>query len=324
MLKSQSDFLWGRLDRLSLNRVAPSPQHGWGIGQGVQRVFRVVRQIAMPRPYGHRSTSRVGSVTFCLTWLLATPAVPQTQPKLDMQVRQLVFLVNVANPPTLTDSQQAVIQQAHLTRLEALYTARTALVVGPLVDAGAIRGVVLLDVGSMDEAREIMRDDPWIRAGQLTAEIHPIFVARNVPQRGPRFMDLEALWFGLLTRLADAPSLSRAELERVQAGHMSNINAMAAAGKLLLAGPFEEDIAMRGILIFRATNRDEITELMTHDPAIQQHRMELKVYQLFLPKGTFPTSGGEMFNTVRGIHPTRLCRGCDVGQFTARSGETRR
>jgi uncharacterized protein YciI len=233
-------------------------------------------------------------LTIALSLVLAAPR-PQgaaPAPKLDMQVRELVFLVEAPHPPTLDAAGARALEEAHRARLEALYTARTALIVGTLEDAGRIHGLVLLDVGTTDEAARIMADDPIVKAGRLVAEVHAIFIARNVPQKGPAFRDLEALWFGFLRRPADAPAMTDAELEDIQKGHMANMERMAAAGKLLIAGPFEEDTDLRGIFIFRTATKDEAQELEQHDPAVQKHRLVLDLYRFYTTRGTFPAGSG--------------------------------
>lgn len=70
-------------------------------------------------------------------------------------------------------------------------------------------------------------------------------------------------------------SIKAAEL---QAAHMANINRMAEAGKLLLAGPFLDDGDLRGIYIFNVETIEEARALTASDPAIQAGSlvMELK------------------------------------------------
>lgn len=53
------------------------------------------------------------------------------------------------------------------------------------------------------------------------------------------------------------------------AGHMKNIQRLAAEGKLLVAGPFgKNDINYRGIFIFDTESVDEAKGMVASDPAV--------------------------------------------------------
>lgn len=70
-------------------------------------------------------------------------------------------------------------------------------------------------------------------------------------------------------------SLQRAELQRA---HLDNITRMAEKGELVLAGPFMDGQALRGIYIFDVRTVEEAEALTNTDPAIQAGtlRMELR------------------------------------------------
>ncbi len=59
------------------------------------------------------------------------------------------------------------------------------------------------------------------------------------------------------------------EARKLQAGHMANINRLAAEGKLVLAGPFADNGPLRGIYIFDVATVAEAEALTRTDPAIQ-------------------------------------------------------
>jgi uncharacterized protein YciI len=66
--------------------------------------------------------------------------------------------------------------------------------------------------------------------------------------------------------------------EELQAAHLKNIDRMAAAGKLALAGPFLGDGELRGIYVFCVDSVAEAEALTQTDPAVQAGSlvMELK------------------------------------------------
>ena len=67
------------------------------------------------------------------------------------------------------------------------------------------------------------------------------------------------------------------EAERLQRAHLDNITKMAEAGKLVLAGPFMDDGAVRGIYIFNVSTIEEAKALTATDPAIQAGRLEMEL-----------------------------------------------
>jgi uncharacterized protein len=221
-----------------------------------------------------------------LALAFANLAIAQEKPKYDMQVLQLVFLVDPKEQ--LPKDKATATMEQHLAFLENLWKERKALLVGPLKGAGHIHGLIVLDVRTKAEAEEIVKNEPFVKEGSLAMEIHPWFVARNVPQQGPKFLDIEPYWFGMLKRPKDAPSLTKDEAQKIQAGHMANIEKMAASGDLVLAGPMGEDTDFRGIFIFRTADKKRVERLAAKDPAIKRNRLKLELYQWFTAKGTFP------------------------------------
>ena len=65
-------------------------------------------------------------------------------------------------------------------------------------------------------------------------------------------------------------------------GHMSNIERLAAAGKLVVAGPLGKNAnAYRGIFIFNVKTIEEANALIETDPAIKQKLLEAELYQWY-------------------------------------------
>lgn len=225
-----------------------------------------------------------------LVSLLLTTALPSAQEQqYDMKLIQLVLLRDAQQPPKIADSKREELFSKHLSHVESLWKRRTALMAGPFEHAEPLRGLVLLDVKTAEEAMAIMASDPLVEAKLLELEIKPWFVARNVPQQGPNFTDMEPMWFGFLKRPSNAPTYSEDESKQIQAGHMANIEKMAASGKLVLAGPMGGDGALRGIFIFRGDSKESIMAMAADDPAIQKGRLELELREWFVTRGTFPS-----------------------------------
>jgi uncharacterized protein YciI len=74
------------------------------------------------------------------------------------------------------------------------------------------------------------------------------------------------------------------ETRKIQEGHMANIRSMAATGKLIVAGPFADDSALRGMFIFRTTLEDA-RAMTSVDPAVKAGRLVPECHPWFAGKG---------------------------------------
>lgn len=70
---------------------------------------------------------------------------------------------------TSTPEEDAVVGE-HFTRLKNMLTSGDLILAGPCTDAAF--GIVIFRAESMDEARTIMNEDPAVKAGIFSAELH--------------------------------------------------------------------------------------------------------------------------------------------------------
>jgi uncharacterized protein YciI len=83
----------------------------------------------------------------------------------------------------------------------------------------------------------------------------------------------------------------RAELFR---GHFANINKLASEGKMLTAGPLEENAQQyRGIFLFNVKDMNEAKELLKGDPTVVNHIFEPLFFELY---------GSAALQEIPGIH----------------------
>ncbi|MGH2455778.1 MAG: YciI family protein [Candidatus Limnocylindria bacterium] len=84
----------------------------------------------------------------------------------------------------------------------------------------------------------------------------------------------------LLRRPADAPQMSDAELDALQAQHLAYRAQLRREGRLIVNGPFGEqsDLAMRGLSIF-ACDTDEARRLTEGDPSVRAGRLAYDVME---------------------------------------------
>lgn len=65
-------------------------------------------------------------------------------------------------------------------------------------------------------------------------------------------------------------------------GHLNNINRLADAGKLVVAGPFRKnDKSYRGIFILNVKTIEEANDLLSTDPAIKEKLLEAELFSWY-------------------------------------------
>jgi len=82
------------------------------------------------------------------------------------------------------------------------------------------------------------------------------------------------------------------ETQRIQDAHLANIRRMADEGKLIMAGPMEDDSKLRGIFVFRVGSLEEAQALAAADPAVKAGRLVPEVHPWFTAKNirVYPTA----------------------------------
>jgi uncharacterized protein YciI len=81
----------------------------------------------------------------------------------------------VPGRPTIPDEEADRIQEAHLAKLRGLKETGAMIVSGPLEEDSDLRGVLIFNTGSVEEARQLIRDDPAVTGGRLTVDLYTWF-----------------------------------------------------------------------------------------------------------------------------------------------------
>jgi uncharacterized protein YciI len=98
--------------------------------------------------------------------------------KYEMRTYYIVFLYK--GPNRSQDSVTAAeIQKGHLANIERLAEEGKIAIAGPFLDNTDLRGIFIMSVDSMEEAKKLCETDPAIIAGRLRYEIHPWMSARG-------------------------------------------------------------------------------------------------------------------------------------------------
>lgn len=92
----------------------------------------------------------------------------------DYGMRRYVMALLTAGPNQDQDSTEAAaLQRAHMDNINRMAEQGQLLLAGPFLDGGALRGVYVFDVETVEEARALTATDPAVRAGRLEMELHP-------------------------------------------------------------------------------------------------------------------------------------------------------
>ena len=70
---------------------------------------------------------------------------------------------------------------------------------------------------------------------------------------------------------------------RIQDGHMAHIKQMSLDKKLVLAGPFIDNTALRGIFVLHVDSIEEATSLTQQDPAVSSGRLVAEIHPWYGP-----------------------------------------
>ena len=73
--------------------------------------------------------------------------------------------------------------------------------------------------------------------------------------------------------------------QKLQEGHMANIQKMANDGHLAIAGPFGDDGDWRGIFIFKTKTIEDAKKLVEQDPMIRAGRLIYEIHPWWTMKG---------------------------------------
>lgn len=127
----------------------------------------------------------MNAILFTLALLLlgadnAPKSAPPPTPNFPKGMRQyfMGFLVRgEKNGDPIAKDELNRLQQQHLAYIRAQADAGKYALAGPLLDNDRIRGILMINAGSAEDAKNIASGDPMVKSGRLAVEIHPFMVA---------------------------------------------------------------------------------------------------------------------------------------------------
>jgi uncharacterized protein YciI len=220
-------------------------------------------------------------------WLMSGMAGSSAVAQSKMVTFYLCLLVRPANPAK-PPADPAQLQLDHLSNLKAIMAGGKGVITGPIGDEGRLRGILVLRVGSAEEAKTITDADPAVKAGQLAVEIHPWFAADDIMKPVFHPADLATYYFGFLNKGPKWTPERTPQTEKIQEGHMAHLTESAKAGKLVIAGPLGDNGDIRGILVYKTATIDEARAIAAADPAVKAGRLAVEMHKWFVSKGALP------------------------------------
>ena len=94
---------------------------------------------------------------------------------------QKYFVVFLKSGPKRSQTKEEAqqIQQQHMQYLEQMAVQGKTSITGPMGDDGDIRGIVIYNTATADEAKRLAEQDPAVKAERLTVEVHPWWAAKG-------------------------------------------------------------------------------------------------------------------------------------------------
>src|SRR3954469_13866657 len=108
------------------------------------------------------------------------------------------------------------------------------------------------------------------------------------PQASSAPIEFDSFILVLLVRPPNPPDMPKAELDKLQEGHMANMRRLADEGKLFKAGPIEDFSGrnVRGIFILKTKSLEQAKEWVATGPSVKAGRLAPEFMKWFVQKGS--------------------------------------
>jgi len=216
----------------------------------------------------------------------APAAPPAEKPPFELEHFYLAVM-HPAKP--FADNVARRMHDAHNDYWQKIATQGDLLLAGPVSGGdGKVVEVAVYRAATPEDGKRIAEEDPAVQLGLWSTEAHPWMTMKGVLQPIPRYVPTMNYFLGFLVSGPNFSEEDSPERKKIQEGHMANIKRLGDMGKLVAAGPFEEDLPLRGIFVFRTNSIEEAQDLTNTDPAVKSGRLKIQLYQWKLPYDAFP------------------------------------
>lgn len=231
-------------------------------------------------------------IVSAVTFVLCLSATLMAQPKADHKLVQFQMAILKKGPSwdaMKSDQRNAILQQ-HLKNVLALLDSGKAIIAGPFGDNSEVAGLFIFRTESMAEAKSWVDADPAVKAGLMTSEMHPWWSEDIFKKAVTTPLNMETVYFGFLKKGSNRKEGDdkNPEIQELQKAHIANIVRLANEKKMVMAGPFGDDTALRGVFVFRVGSIKEAQDLAGSDPMIKIDRLRIDLHPWHVPVGVIP------------------------------------
>ena len=227
---------------------------------------------------------------------VAGSALEQTQNQPNAKPAQYFFVLlnRPASAPQLTKEAGEKLQEEHMANIRKMTAEHKLVIAGPFMDDTVLRGIFVFQAESARQAQEWADNDPAVKAGRLSAEVHgPWLIDPSTihdPAGSPGFeqytlvlMKRSDHWNPNVPEFIDEMKQQSAFFKR-----MTDQGNMAVAGLFALSDQGE----LRGVAIFRV-GTEQTAKLTLDNPTVKAGLLKTEIHQWGTGKGVL-TAGQPM------------------------------
>jgi uncharacterized protein len=213
-------------------------------------------------------------------------AQADTQPTAKPAQYFFVLLNRPANAPLLSKEAGEKLQEEHMANIRKMAAEHKLVIAGPFLDDTTLRGIFVLQADSAAQALEWANNDPAIKAGRLSAEVHgPWDIDPNAIHSPAEPEGFEQYSLVLIKR-GDHFNPNAPDFMDVMKRHHAFVKEITEQGKLAIAGPFPlgEPGELLGASIFRVGG-EQTAKLLQDDPAVKAGLLKTEIHPWGTGKG---------------------------------------
>lgn len=224
-----------------------------------------------------------------LSALICTSVMSQAQEKppvnmADLKQYTLLIFESGERKREYTQEELTKMQEGHIANLVRLYAEKKSPVAGPFGDAGAWRGIVILDLPK-DKVPAEFTNDPFVKDGLLKISLHTWTMHKNSFAWPEEDLGMDQFVF---VRLLKGPKWSADVKPEEQNAHLKHNVEMSNKGLVAVVGPMTSpDEKWRGTYIFYGKDLDKVKAEIMKDPRVKAGHFEPELKPLYLGKGLF-------------------------------------
>jgi uncharacterized protein len=228
------------------------------------------------------------SIALVLTICFPAGAQQKAEPEFKLVEFQMALLKRGAQAISDKSGYPDRVIASHRAYYNSLLESGKAVISGPVHDGGDLLGVSIFRTKSLEEAKALAENDPLVKAGYVTVEMHPWWSEEVMKKPALPIKMTTTAYLGFLVRGAKWTPEKTPQTEQLQKDHLANINRLAEMKKLVVAGPFGDNGQLRGIFVFKVNSLEEANSLASTDPAVQAGRLAINMYKWLVPEGVLP------------------------------------